>query len=210
VPRRRIKRLLQVPKKTSQDLRQSLENLSPKQIDAVLNELKKQSIPFDFIAFPDLIDRERDAYELHLAGAHANRPTLHRLGAILKAAGPLFILLRSEQDFFGSLADDLEQQLGEYRKQLFIQQRPKLPRHRPGDPWLRDWILFAARYMRKRHVPLKRIIRRIAAIFDIIGHGDLATPEKIRHIIRSARKTDPTFAALFAPGGGRTPRSRPK
>jgi hypothetical protein len=206
---RKIKRLLHVPRKTSQDLRRSLETLSPNEIDAVLTELNKQAIPFDFIAFPDFIDRGRDAHELSLA-LRAGRPTPRQLRTILKAAEPLFSLLRAEKLFFGSLAADIEARLADYQRQALIEQTSPLPRHRPGDPWLRGWILLAAEHMRKRNVPLKRIISRIEAIFDIIGHGDLVTREKIRHTIRAARKNNPTFAALFTPQEGKTPRSRPK
>jgi hypothetical protein len=37
--------------------------------------------------------------------------------------------------------------------------------------------------------------RAIHAIFDLAGHGDVATAEKIRHYIRDERKRDPKFGA---------------
>jgi len=71
--------------------------------------------------------------------------------------------------------------------------RGKLPKHRPGEPWLRPYVLEFAKHLRSRGQSWRRTLGTIAAAFEAVGMGDIVTPDKVRHIIRQKRKEDATF-----------------
>jgi hypothetical protein len=129
----------------------------------------------------------------------------------LKSAKPLICLFKTESAlegppdlFFGDLGEQIERSVENYAEALRGQalRAPALPAHHPGEPWLRKKVLLLTRLLRARDQSWKQAARAIHALFDLAGHGDVATAEKIRHYIRDERKRDPKFgAALLAAVG---------
>jgi hypothetical protein len=108
----------------------------------------------------------------------------------LKRAAPLIRLLKTEPDdevggelFFGDLGETIECAVKNY----LDRRHPKIPAHRPGDPWLRKPVISLARVLHAHRVSRRRSIREIHKLLVLAGHSDVATQHKIRHIIRGAR-----------------------
>jgi predicted Zn-ribbon and HTH transcriptional regulator len=67
----------------------------------------------------------------------------------------------------------------------------RVPRNLPGDPWLKPCVRVLARYLRACKVSQHRTEGIIERIFVVTGHQDRVTREKVRHILREARRSDP-------------------
>jgi hypothetical protein len=124
---------------------------------------------------------------------------VNRARRALKRAEPLICLFKTESAldgsselFFGDLGEQIERSVQNYVEAV---RTPALPAHHPGEPWLRKKVLLLTRLLRARDQSWKQAARTIHALFDLAGHGDVATAEKIRHYIREARKRDPKFGA---------------
>src|SRR6185503_1372590 len=99
----------------------------------------------------------------------------------LKRAAPLLRLLKTARTDEGELCfDDLGERV-ERSLQTYIEtrRRPKLPAHRPGEPWLRKGVLRLARPLLASGRSLKGTIRALHRIFELAGHGDIVTAEQI-------------------------------
>ncbi len=119
----------------------------------------------------------------------------------LKHAGPLMRFLRTERTeegelLFGDLGDRIERSVQNYLGAA----SPSLPRHHPGEPWLRKRVLLLTRLLRACGQPWKGAARAIHELLELAGDGDVATAEKIRRYIREERGRDPKFGIGHAAG----------
>jgi hypothetical protein len=208
---RRLERLLPTDPHENEKRYQPFYTLDEQAWRELVAKCTKLGIPYDFIVISPIFDGMRADYERRVQQAHPTslqRRKARRDRSILKSASAIIAFLKEERAFFGSMGDDLERLTAAYRQQhvdpWLSPRAVRLPRHRPEELWLKQWILDTAREMRKHGTSLRTIIREIPQIITLGGHGDLITPEKVRHAIRKARKEDPAFAALFAPPGGLT------
>jgi hypothetical protein len=116
--------------------------------------------------------------------------------ALQKAEG-LIKFLETERDSDGSLVfpswKRLKQDIGQHLADL-KQAQPavsRVPRHRPGDPWLTPCVLALARHLRACKVSGAPATRMICRVLVLTGHKDVVTEEKVRHILRKERRRHP-------------------
>lgn len=127
---------------------------------------------------------------------------IRRARSALKRAEPLIRLLKTEVAldgppdlFFGDLGEQIERSVKNY---IAVLRCPALPAHHPGEPWLREKVLLLARLLLACNQSWKRTVRAIHELFELAGHGDVTTVEKIRHYIRAERRRDPKFGVGHA------------
>jgi len=127
---------------------------------------------------------------------------IRRARSALKRADPLIRLLKTEVAldgppdlFFGDLGEQIERSVNNY---IAVLRGPALPAHHPGEPWLREKVLLLARLLLACNQSWKTTVRAIHELFELAGHGDVATVEKIRHYIRAERRRDPKFGVGHA------------
>jgi hypothetical protein len=191
--------------------RRSIEELR-----ALLRKYIELGIPEELLLLPELMATDRIMYESSLMQTPAGRarmaPEVRRLRKAMTAAAPLLTFMMENECFFGTLPRDVQARLTAYlQTELGISSAPsEHPRHRVRDPWLKHLVLYIAVEMRQRGVAVKRIIREIVQALSLAGHADLVTLDRVRHIIREARRTDSGFAARFQPKGGRMSRESRK
>jgi hypothetical protein len=180
---------------------------SSEELRALLHKYRELGIPVELLLDPERVATSRVLYELSLKGTPAGRarmaPEVRRLRTAMKAATPLLEFMTKNEWYFGTLSRDVQARLYAYQQiELGLFSAPsEHPGRRVRDPWLKHMVLEIAVRMRQRGVPVKRIIREIVQALGLAGHGDLATYDQVRHIIREARRTDPEFAARFQPRG---------
>ena len=109
---------------------------------------------------------------------------------IISQGQPLIHLMKARSDIFGGLGDLVEARLDELQADIAGDNpdatKSTFTRRRPGDPWMRSFVLHLARVFRAHHQSLNRTIALIHEAFTLAGHGDRVTRDKIRHILRQA------------------------
>jgi hypothetical protein len=157
---------------------------------------------------------ERRRYEEELR-AHVDRDAARDIRAAkraLRAAAPLMDLLKRELAadpvgpddlFFGDLGERVERAVHDYIGHVDAR-RPKVPAHRPADPWLRKAVVRLAHPLLANGQSRRRSIAQTHSVLVLAGHGDVATFDKVRWIVRDAPKHSPSFGkAPRRPTAGR-------
>ncbi len=111
---------------------------------------------------------------------------------LLRDSKPLVEFLKTERDgrgnrFFSDLGDVLEDRLKAYQRRYLLDRRPRprLPRHRPGEPWLARSVVQLAELF--HDIGTQSWSRTVKGIFDALvlaGHGDVVSHEKVKHLLR--------------------------
>ncbi len=142
---------------------------------------------------------ERSLFEEQLEARKDSLTTwkIRQAKSAQKRAEPLIRLFKTEWAldgppdlFFGDLGEQIECAVQNYVDAL---RGPALPAHHPGEPWLREKVLLLAQLLLACNQSWKATVRAIHELFELAGHGDVATAEKIRHYIRAERRRDPKF-----------------
>lgn len=137
----------------------------------------------------------RVAYEEGLRTAH-EREAHKQIASIPRGAGALVRFLQRERATFGDLGEQLETALHRYRgASAAHEQRLRLPRHRPGEPWLTALVRGLVPHLRTFGLSWSRVVGLIYDGLVVAGHGDVATLEKVRHMVRLERRRTPAFGA---------------
>lgn len=144
--------------------------------------------------------RDRAAYEKFLddlAGRPGKREQ-RRITRVLDGARSLVELMRaSEAVMTGSsgqsLADLVECWIEEYVEARSQLAKRKRGRGRPGEPWLRMYVLHFAEQLRGVGQSWRQIKRVVYEAFRAIQMEDAVTEDKVWHVIRDARDKDRSF-----------------
>lgn len=133
-------------------------------------------------------------------GARERQRTLQ----VLDGAEPLLRLLSTPAD--GAEDVDRRKTLGEvktliarYRADLDVVYTEKLPRNRPGEPWLTDPVLILAEHLRGAGLGWKRTVRLIYDAFRTVEMADIVTKDGIWSILRRAKARTPDFRGKLRP-----------
>jgi hypothetical protein len=144
--------------------------------------------------------RDRANYEKFLAELtqQPGKREERRIARILEEARQLIELMRisggpESGGSDKSLADEVELWVEEYAEARSRQTNKKRGRGRPGDPWLRWYVLHFAEQLRGVGQNWQQIKRLVYEAFWVIQMEDVVTKEKIWHRIRDARKKDREF-----------------
>ncbi len=113
-----------------------------------------------------------------------------RTTRIISQGQPLIHLMKVRSDIFGGLGDLVEARLDELQADIAGDNpdatKSTFARRRPGDPWMRSFVLDLARVFRAHDQSQNRTMALIHEAFTLAGHGDRVTRDKIRHVLRQA------------------------
>lgn len=91
------------------------------------------------------------------------------------------------------LADLVECWIDEYNEARSLVSKKTRGRGRPGEPWLRWYVLHFAEQLRGVGESWRRTRHVVHVAFQAIQMGDVVTEDKVWHVIRDARDKDPGF-----------------
>jgi len=146
----------------------------------VLRILKNASMAR--VYYEDLLEVRSDLPALRKLFA-SNARTFQR---VVRNLEPSIELMKRRIDLFGTLGLHIERRLENLRDILAEANREdiRIPRHRPGTPWLEVPVLRLAALFRKRRRSTNQTIALIHQAFVKAGHQDHVTRDRIRHILR--------------------------
>jgi len=118
------------------------------------------------------------------------RAAMRDFNFVVRTLRPALKRMKRRFDLFGALPRLIEQRLAD-ASDVLGEGNPegvRLPRRRPGEPWLRTPVPQLAALFRAHGVKLRPTIRLIQEAFAHAGHQDYVTFDKIRHILRQSKK----------------------
>ncbi len=172
--------------------------------------------PRDILHYLRNAGEHRAQYEAALkAGQEIPEPFLNPEGQkvrrLLDQAGPFIEFLKNARDnrkrlYFGNLGYRLEKRVRKYKQTYYLDRElaptPRLPRHRPGEPWLETYVLKFAEMFHARGASWEQTRDMIFKALTLAGHGDVVTVDKIRNYIRQVGKRNPHFGDQRTGQGG--------
>lgn len=169
---------------------------------------------------------DRVAYEKRLRNTQARpvrRLTVEgqHVRRLLDAAKPFVEFMKQERFhrgdlFFENLGEGVEEKVKAYRERYLLDGlehcTPRAPRHRPGEPWLEEYVQTFALIFRSKGQSWGRTEKGIYDALLLAGHGDVLSKDKVHNMIRRFRKDKPGFGEVSKPKnaggkGGKTPKN---